>query len=112
MNKTIFYLLLLIISSACSLKNTQNFISEGEYDAAIEIATQKLKKNKSNKKSKEYIALLEEAFTKAKDRDNRDISFLVKDANPQKLEKSKCSSRKNPTAFAFKNKWKRNHFCI
>lgn len=86
MNRTVFYLLLLIISSACSLKSTQNFINEGEYDAAIEIATQKLKKNKTNKKSKEYITLLEDAFTKAKERDNREISFLVKDANPQKLE--------------------------
>jgi len=86
MNKTTFYLLLLFLATACGLKTTQNFISEGEYDAAIEKATQKLRNNKTSKKSKEYIVLLEEAFAKAKERDNRDISFLVKDANPQKLE--------------------------
>ena len=86
MNKTTIYLLLLIIASACGVKNTKNMISEGEFDSAIEKATQKLRKNKTNKKSKEYISLLEEAFAKAKQRDNNDISFLVKDANPQKLE--------------------------
>lgn len=86
MNKTTFYLLLLIVASACGVKNTKEMISEGEYDAAIEKATHKLAKNKTNKKSKEYIALLEEAFAKAKERDNNTITLLVKDANPQKLE--------------------------
>ncbi|MDD3004657.1 hypothetical protein [Flavobacterium sp.] len=86
MNKTTIYLFLLILATACGVKSTQNSISEGDYDTAIEKATDKLRKNKTNKKSKEYILLLEEAFTKAKERDNRDIKFLVKDANPQKLE--------------------------
>lgn len=86
MYKTTFYLLLLIIASACGVKNTKNMISEGDYDSAIEKATQKLQKNKTNKKSKEYILLLEEAYTKANERDNREITLLVKDANPQKLE--------------------------
>ena len=86
MNKTTFYLLLLIIVSACGVKNTKNMISEGDYDSAIEKATHKLAKNKTNKKSKEYIVLLEEAYTKANERDNREITLLVKDANPQKLE--------------------------
>lgn len=86
MNKTTFYLLLLIITSACGVKNTKNMISEGDYDSAIEKATHKLAKNKTNKKSKEYILLLEEAYTKANERDNREITLLVKDANPQKLE--------------------------
>lgn len=86
MNKTTFYLLLLIVASACGVKNTKNMISEGDYDSAIEKATHKLAKNKTNKKSKEYIMLLEEAYTKANERDNREITLLVKDANPQKLE--------------------------
>lgn len=86
MNKTTIYLLLLVIASACGVKKIKNQISEGYYDAAIENATHKLHKNKTNKKSKEYISLLEEAFAKAKDQDNRTISNLVKDANPQKLE--------------------------
>ncbi|CAM4055653.1 hypothetical protein FLAN108750_07825 [Flavobacterium antarcticum] len=86
MNKTTIYLFLLIIASACGVKNTKNMISEGDYDAAIEKATHKLLKNKTNKKSREYIILLEDAFAKAKQRDNNEISFLVKDANPQKLE--------------------------
>ncbi len=86
MNKTTLILLLLIVASACGVKSTQKMINEGDYDDAIAKATDKLRKNKSNKKSKEYIVLLEDAFAKAKDRDNRDIANLVKDANPQKLE--------------------------
>lgn len=86
MNKTTLYLFLLILATSCGIKNTQKYISEGDYDAAIEKAIEKLRKNKTNKKSQEYILLLEEAFNKAKDRDNRDIRLLVKDANPQKLE--------------------------
>ena len=86
MNKTTIYLFLLILATACGVKSTQNLISEGEYDAAVEKATEKLRQNKTNKKSAAYISLLEEAYIKAKERDNRDISFLVKDANPQKLE--------------------------
>lgn len=86
MKKTTLYLFLLFLATACGVQTTQNLISEGAYDTAIEKATQKLRKNKTNKKSNEYVAFLEEAFVKAKERDNRDISFLVKDANPQKLE--------------------------
>jgi hypothetical protein len=86
MEKTTLYLFLLFLATACGVQTTKNLISEGEYDTAIEKATQKLHKNKTNKKSKAYIAFLEEAYIKAQERDNRDISFLVKDANPQKLE--------------------------
>lgn len=86
MNKTTLYLFLIILVASCGIKNTQKCISEGDYDAAIEKAIEKLRKNKTNKKSQEYILLLEEAFNKAKERDNRDIRLLVKDANPQKLE--------------------------
>lgn len=86
MKKTTIYLLLILIASACGVKTTRNFINEGEFDNAIEKATSKLSKNKTNKKSKEYILLLEEAFIKAKERDNANISKLVRDANPQKLE--------------------------
>ena len=45
MKKTTIYLLLFIIASACGVKTTQNLISEGEYDVAIEKATHKLRKN-------------------------------------------------------------------
>lgn len=86
MNKTIFYFFLFIVVSSCGVKSTERLVSEGEYDAAINKATHKLRKNKTNKKSVAYISLLNEAFVKAKERDKREITFLVKDANPQKLE--------------------------
>lgn len=76
----------MLIASACGVKTTRNFIDDGEFDNAIEKAVSKLSKNKTNKKSKDYILLLEDAFSKAKLRDNAEISTLVRDANPQKLE--------------------------
>ncbi len=35
MNKITFCLLLLVITSACGIKNAKNFITEGDYDAAV-----------------------------------------------------------------------------
>jgi hypothetical protein len=86
MNKIILYLFLFFIAAACGGKSANELLVEGSYDGAIDKATQKLRKSKTNKKSATYIALLEEAFVKAKERDYRDISFLVKDANRQQIE--------------------------
>ena len=98
MKKTTLYLFLLFLATACGVQKTQNLISEGAYDTAIEKATQKLRKNKTNKKSNEYVAFLEEAFIKAKERDNRDISFLVKDANIEKEDVPKIPPKTPCTA--------------
>jgi hypothetical protein len=86
MSKIILYLFLFFIATACGGKSANELLVEGSYDGAIDKATQKLRKSKTNKKSATYIALLEEAFVKAKERDYRDISFLVKDANRQQIE--------------------------
>ena len=81
---TLFVFLVLV---SCGVKQTTNLLASGEYDAAIDNAVNSLRQNKDKKGKQDYIYLLEEAFAKAKDRDLRQINLLVKDANPQKLEK-------------------------
>ncbi|MGO4819116.1 hypothetical protein [Flavobacterium sp. W22_SRS_FP1] len=80
----LFFFLLLIIS--CGVKKTQNLLSEGDYDAAINRAVEGLRSNKSSKGKQEYVYLLEEAFAKAKERDLRNLDLLAKDKNPRNFE--------------------------
>ena len=80
-----FYILLFtaLFSISCnSVKRTQKFVSQGNYDEAIELATKKLQKDKGAKEYDAHIRLLEEAYLKAKDADTRQIAFLKKENNP------------------------------
>lgn len=86
MKKTTLLLLLLLVAMACGVKQTQNMVASGDYDAAIEKAVEGLRNNKNKKGKQDYVYLLEEAFAKAKDRDLRNISMLVKDASPRNFE--------------------------
>ncbi|MCH2490851.1 MAG: hypothetical protein MK211_11940 [Flavobacteriales bacterium] len=74
---TLFSLVLLLVSCN-SVKRNQKFLARGNYDQAIELAVKKLQKDKNGKKSREHIAILEEAFKKAVAEDTRRISFLKK----------------------------------
>lgn len=86
MKRTTLLLLLLLIAVACGVKQTQNLVASGDYDAAIEKAVEGLRSNKDKKGKQDYVYLLEEAFAKAKDRDLRNITMLAKDANPRNFE--------------------------
>lgn len=86
MKKTTLLLFLLLIVAGCGVKQTQNFVSSGDYDAAIDKAVSGLRNNKDKKGKQDYVYLLEEAFAKAKDRDLRNITMLAKDANPRNFE--------------------------
>lgn len=79
--KTIYTLLFSIfITISCnSVKRTQKFVSQGNYNEAIELATKKLQKDKGSKEYDAHIRLLEEAYLKAKDEDTRHIAFLKKE---------------------------------
>jgi len=81
---TLFALLLLI---SCGVKQTTNMVNSGDYDGAIANAVSGLRSNKDKKGKQDYVYLLEEAFAKAKERDLRSINLMIKDANPQKLER-------------------------
>lgn len=80
-----FYLLLFtaLFSISCnSVKRTQKFVAQGNYNQAIELAVKKLQKDKGAKEYEPHIRLLEEAYLKAKEDDTRHINFLKKENSP------------------------------
>ncbi|WP_284653043.1 hypothetical protein [Flavobacterium terrisoli] len=87
MKKITSLLFLLLIVSACGVKQTRELLTSGDYDAAIQNAVGGLQGNKNAKGKQDYVYMLEEAFAKAKERDLRNIDTWFKDANPQNLEK-------------------------
>ena len=82
---TLLFISFLLI--ACGVKQTQNLLSSGNYDEAIDKAVQSLKNNKNAKGKQDYIYLLQEAYEKANERDLRNVDAWFKDANPRNLEK-------------------------
>jgi len=82
----LFSALIFLIFSCSSIKNTQEAISNGNYDSAINTAIKNLKRNKTKKGNQPYILLLEEAFAKATTKDLARINFLKKDDNPENIE--------------------------
>ena len=87
MKKQLLFLLIVILAASCSsIKNTQEAINTGNYNKAINLAVENLIENKTKKKNQPYVLMLEEAFKKAASKDNKRISFLEKDANPENLE--------------------------
>jgi hypothetical protein len=87
MKKQLLILVSISLCIACSsIKSTQKAINSGNYDIAINLAVENLKSNKTKKKNQPYVFMLEEAFSKASDRDQEKITFLQKDANPENLE--------------------------
>ncbi|MDI6048845.1 hypothetical protein QLS31_03290 [Flavobacterium sp. XS2P24] len=87
MKKITLLLSLFLLVSSCGVKQTQNLLSSGNYDQAIDNAVSNLRTNKDKKGKQDYVYLLEEAFAKAKERDLNSINLLAKDANPAQLEK-------------------------
>jgi len=88
MKKHLLILFLTLFFLACnSIKKTQEAIHKGNYDKAISLAVRNLNGNKSKKKTQPYILMLEEAFGKASQRDQEEIAFLKKDANPENSER-------------------------
>ena len=88
MKKITSLLALLLIVSACGVRQTRDMLTSGDYDGAIQNAVDGLRGGNKNAKGKQdYVYLLEEAFAKAKERDLRNIEIWFKDANPQNLEK-------------------------
>lgn len=87
MKKITLIIAFFTLITSCGVKQTQNNLASGNYDAAIDIALSNLRSNKDKKGKQDYIYLLEEAFAKAKERDLNTVSFLIKENNPSNLEK-------------------------
>lgn len=82
---TLLFVSLLVI--ACGTGNLEKQISNGNYDAAIDKAIDKLSKNKDAKGKQDYVYLLQSAYAKANERDLTQINRLVKEANAANFEK-------------------------
>lgn len=87
MRKTILFIFFTSVILSCGVKRTQNQLSSGNYDQAINNAISNLRSNKDRKGKQDYVYLLEEAFAKAKDRDLNNINLWTKENNPAQLEK-------------------------
>jgi len=87
MKKITFIIAFFTLLTSCGVKQTQNNLASGNYDAAIDIALSNLRSNKDKKGKQDYVYFLEEAFAKAKERDLNTISFLSKENIPSNLEK-------------------------
>lgn len=72
---------------SCGVKTTRTMLTSGDYDAAIRKSVEGLRSNKNAKGNQDYVYLLEEAYAKAKERDQRNIEAWSKDSNPDNLEK-------------------------
>ena len=87
MKKIILFLIFVILTFSCGLKQTQNQLSSGNYDQVIDNSISSLRNNKDKKGKQDYVYLLEEAFAKAKDRDINSLNLWKKENNPAQLEK-------------------------
>ena len=86
MYKRILFLFLITILASCGVRKTRTALASGDYDKAILIAVNHLKSNKNAKGKQEYVLILEEAFAKAKERDQRTINLWDKEKNPANYE--------------------------
>jgi hypothetical protein len=82
-----YFIFAFLILASCGVKQTQNLLSSGNYDQAINNSISGLRSNKDKKGNQDYVYLLEEAFAKAKERDLNSINLLEKEKNPANFEK-------------------------
>ncbi len=87
MKKITLLLTFFVLITSCGVKQTRSALTSGDYDAAVQNAVESLRNRKDAKGKQDYVYLLEEAFAKAKERDERNIAAWFKDANPNNLEK-------------------------
>ena len=84
MKKILLSLVVLGLILSCSTsKQIERSLSTGNYDQAITNALSKLRTNKNKKRKADYIVMLQEAYSKANQRDKENIEFLQKDINPE-----------------------------
>ncbi len=89
MKKIIYlnFLMLFLLSSCGNTKQIQNYIYSGDYDTAINLSVEKLKKKKGSKSGDAYALLLKEAYDKANQKDLETINKLKANTNPNKWQK-------------------------
>lgn len=83
---TFLVMLLALIYSCGGVKKTQEALNTGNYLKAINTSVAELAENKTRKSKQSYVVLLEEAYAKYLEFEERQIAFLKKDGNPAHLE--------------------------
>ncbi|MDN3664109.1 hypothetical protein ACFFU1_11325 [Algibacter miyuki] len=78
--------LLSLLMSCSSRKQLEKAINTGNYNHAITEALKKLETNKDKKSKGDYILMLQDAYSKAVDKDLNTIKHLQKDNNPVQYE--------------------------
>lgn len=79
--KLLYLPLFLLILSCSSVKQANQALYSGNYEQAIDIAVNRLQKNKNKKTDFQQIEILENAFSKMKNAYQDKINFLKKDTN-------------------------------
>ena len=76
-------LILATVFVACSsVKRSQKELNRGNYVEAMNLAVKKLQKDKTNKRSKELIPILEDAYAKFTEESLNRIAFLERENSP------------------------------
>ena len=78
MKKILTLLVIAVILYSCG--SSKKFYQRGQYDMAISKAVKKLRKKPNKEKE---ILILEQAYTKANNKDNERINFLKLEGNPE-----------------------------
>ncbi|MFN3640134.1 MAG: hypothetical protein ACK4UK_04385, partial [Flavobacterium sp.] len=86
MKRLLPFLFIAFILMGCGKRESMQMLSSGNYDGAIQFAVSSLRTNKNAKGKQDFVYILEEAYAKAKERDERNISLWSKEANPANLE--------------------------
>lgn len=73
MPKSLYLLTLCLCFGCVTVQSTQKQLNSGNYDEAITNALKELRPNKTKSKAQPYAFLLQEAFIKAQDRDERSL---------------------------------------
>lgn len=85
--KLLFLVIYLLIISCSGLKNSHKNLARGQYDTAIDNSLAYLQKNRFGKKAPEFHQVLFEAYSKANEKDFRNLAYLQRDQNPESLER-------------------------
>lgn len=85
--KTLLLFSMIFMISCSNLKKSERHLTSGNYDQAIDVSLNYLRKNRYGKKATKHHKLLFESYTKAVDRDKRALSYYEQDKNPENLEK-------------------------
>lgn len=79
MPKSLYLLTLCLCFGCVTVQSTQKQLNSGNYDEAITNTLKELRPNKTKSQAQPYVFLLQEAFIKAQERDQRSLASPAAD---------------------------------